>query len=230
MISRKHSTLFVHIPKVAGQSIETIFLKDLGLDWHSRGELLLRKKKKEEPGPERLAHLKAREYLKYNYIDRASFDSYFKFAFVRNPYSRMLSVYNYLGYGKIISFNAFIEKVVKQQLQKNNFFYCSQYDYLYDEKGELMVDYVGKLESLAEDMKLVLQKTGLEGHEIPHVNKSEKGRKRGLAALLKNPGLWPHFNPGLLFSSEKKKSLNEAEKQAVYQLFDKDFEHFGYER
>ncbi len=230
MISRKHKTLFVHIPKVAGQSIETIFLKDLGLDWHSRGELLLRKKKKEEPGPERLAHLKAKEYLEFNYIDKPTFDSYFKFGFVRNPYSRMLSVYNYLGYGKIISFNAFMEKVVKQQLAQDNFFYSAQYDYLYDEKGELMVDYVGKLESLAEDMKLVLQKTGLEGHEIPHVNKSEKGRKRGLAALIKNPRLWPCFKPGLLFSSEKKKSLNEAEKQKVYQLFAKDFEHFGYER
>lgn len=230
MISRKHKTLFVHIPKVAGQSIETIFLKDLGLSWENRGELLLRKKEANEQGPERLAHLTAREYLEYDYIDRQTFDAYFKFSFVRDPYARMISVYNYLGYGKIISFSSFMDKVVKKELEKKNFFYGPQYDYLYDETGNLMVDYVGKLESLVEDMQLVLQKAGLEGHEIPHVNKSEKGRKRGLSALFKNPGLWLVFKPGLFFSSNRKKALSETEKERVYQLYNKDFEHFGYER
>jgi hypothetical protein len=228
MISPKHKTLFVHIPKVAGQSIETIFLQDLGLSWDSRQDLLLRKKKANEEGPGRLAHLKAREYLDFNYIDQETFNSYFKFSFVRNPYSRMLSVYNYLGYSRIITFSAFINKVVKKAVERDDFFYSSQYEYLYDE-GQLMVDYVGKLENLKEDMEFVLKQTGLEGNEIPHINKSEKGLKRGLAALIKTPRLWSSFKFGRLFSSGKVKKLNEAEKALVNELYKKDFEYFQYE-
>jgi hypothetical protein len=122
-----------------------------------------------------------------------------------------------------------MNKVVKRRLEEVDFFYASQYDYLYD--GErLLVDYVGKLENLAEDMKFVLSKTGLEGHEIPHVNKSEKGLKRGLSALLKSPKLWLSFSPARLFSGKKKKSLTQAEKELVHSLYPKDFETFGYER
>ncbi|MCW5519953.1 sulfotransferase family 2 domain-containing protein [Aureitalea sp. L0-47] len=229
MISPKHHTIFVHIPKVAGQSIETIFLKDLGLNWKSREELLLRKKRTGEKGPHRLAHLKAKEYVSFGYTDQETYDAYFTFSFVRNPYNRLLSVYNYLGYFKIISFSAFMNKVVKSRLEESDFFYATQYDYLFD--GEkLLVDYVGKLENLAEDMKFVLSKTGLESHEIPHVNKSEKGLKRGMAALLKSTKLWSSFSLTRLFSGKKKKSLTEAEKELVYSFYPKDFEKFGYER
>ena len=229
MISSKHHTIFVHIPKVAGQSIESIFLKDLGLSWNTRKELLLRTKKNGEKGPERLAHLKAREYVSLGYTDQSTFQSYFTFSFVRNPYNRLLSVYNYLGYCRIISFTAFVNKVVMNRLSNSDFFYASQYDYLYE--GEtLLVDYVGKLENLQDDMQYVLLKTGLEGHEIPHVNKSEKGLKRGLAALVKSPKLWSSFSPARLFSAKKKKTLTEDEKELVYSLYKNDFEKFGYER
>jgi hypothetical protein len=79
-------------------------------------------------------------------------------------------------------------------------------------------------------MQYVLKQAGLEGNEIPHVNKSEKGLKRGLAALVKNLALWPHFKIKLLFGSEKKKELNENERELVYSLYAKDFELFNYER
>jgi len=44
MISHKHKTVFVHIPKVAGQSVEQMYLADLGLNWSERAVLLLRPK------------------------------------------------------------------------------------------------------------------------------------------------------------------------------------------
>ena len=42
MISHNHEYVFVHIPKCGGQSIEHVFLNDLGLEWHNRSPLLLR--------------------------------------------------------------------------------------------------------------------------------------------------------------------------------------------
>ena len=72
MISIKHKIIFIHIPKCAGISIENIFLRDLGLSWKERHPLLLRPRKVNEKGPERLAHLYAEEYFKFGYIDKVS--------------------------------------------------------------------------------------------------------------------------------------------------------------
>jgi hypothetical protein len=230
MISTQHKTIFVHIPKVAGQSIETLFLDDLGLDWEHRHELLMRIKKPNEKGPHRLAHLRAKDYVSLGYVDAPIFEAFFKFSFVRNPYARVLSLYHYLGYSRIISAEKFIEKVLAKKVKEDHFFYQSQYDYLYDDQGKRLVDYVGKLENISEDIEHVLAKTGLQGKKLPHVNKSEKGLKRGLAALITNPPLWTHLKLKKVFSKTKVKELTQSEKEAIYQLYSKDFEHFAYEK
>ena len=54
VISHEHRCVFVHIPKCAGQSIETVFLEDLGLDWSNRSILLLRPNECPDIGPPRL--------------------------------------------------------------------------------------------------------------------------------------------------------------------------------
>ena len=230
MISNQHKTIFVHIPKVAGQSIETIFLDDLGLKWNERDALLMRIKKPEELGPHRLAHLRAKDYVSLGYIDAASFDAFFKFSFVRDPYARVLSLYHYLGYSRIISMEKYVEKVLAKKVSENHFFYQSQYEYLFSDSGQLLVDFVGKLEQISADIKVVLNKTGLAGKQLPHVNKSEKGLKRGLTSLLTNPSLLVHFRFGKLLSKKKVKTLSEREKEMIYQLYAKDFEHFDYEK
>ena len=43
MISHKHKTIFVHIPKTGGQSVESVFIEDEGLTWDTRAPLLLRR-------------------------------------------------------------------------------------------------------------------------------------------------------------------------------------------
>ena len=58
MISHPHRTVFVHIPKCGGQSIETAFLADLGLGWKSRAPLLMGANDRPELGPPRLSHLR----------------------------------------------------------------------------------------------------------------------------------------------------------------------------
>ena len=95
MISIKHKIIFIHIPKCAGQSIENIFLLDLGLNWQQRHPLLLRPRKVKEKGPERLAHLYAEEYFKFGYIPKEKYDKFFKFSIIRNPVDRILSEINY---------------------------------------------------------------------------------------------------------------------------------------
>jgi hypothetical protein len=49
----------------------------------------------------------------------------------------------------------------------------NQLDYITDENGEIIVDFVGKYENLSHDISTVLKALRLENRPLPHVNKSE---------------------------------------------------------
>ena len=229
MISHKHSTIFVHIPKVAGQSIETMFLNDLGLDWNTRQELLLRKRKPTEKGPFRLAHLKAREYVKLGYLGPQEFDDYFKFSFVRNPYSRAYSYYKYLGYANIISFKDFLKLVLTKKVDSGHFFFIPQTDYLYSEDDELLVDFVGKFERINEDIQHVIQKSNLSQKTLPHVNKSKNELNRGISKIIRNPLLLTRLKTKNKIYRDYREAYDEECKNLVQDLYSSDLNNFQYE-
>lgn len=108
MISERFRCVFVHIPKTAGQSVEHFFLKLHGLSWEERAALLLRYNRDPKLGPERLAHLKAGEYVECGHISSGDFLRYFKFSFVRNPWERLVSEYLYRGYCMEHTFREFV--------------------------------------------------------------------------------------------------------------------------
>ena len=73
MISHHHKCIFIHIPKTGGTSIENVLRQD-----------------KSKGSDHRLLH----EYSHYSV-----FNSYFKFAIVRNTYDRIWSLYSYYSSG-----------------------------------------------------------------------------------------------------------------------------------
>jgi hypothetical protein len=190
MICHHYKCIYVHIPKTAGQSIEHVFLNLLGLSWDTRSPLLLRPNKNKKLGPPRLAHLKANEYLKYKYISKDLFDAYFKFAFVRNPWSRVVSFYNYRKYYRFFSFNRFVTQHIKKIKDKDSWFFGPQYEYIQDKNGQQLVDFIGKFENLQNDFDLICERLNLGTIVLPHINKpknmynifrlfpNDNGRKR----------------------------------------------------
>lgn len=175
MISHKYKCIFVHIPKVAGQSIEHVFLDLHGLTWETRKPLLMYENPDPTKGPPRLAHLKAKEYVEYGYLTQNKFDSYYKFAFVRNPWARLISIYRYLGYSDRRSFKDFLmNEFVENEWKKNNWFVGQQIDYINDDEGRRIVDFVGRLEDLQTGFNTVCEHINLPHIELPHANRSDR--------------------------------------------------------
>jgi hypothetical protein len=115
---------------------------------------------------------------------------FFKFAFVRNPWDRLLSCYFnkfarpnapglkapanmdvelYAG----MPFAEFVEAISVIPDRKANLHFRSQHAALCDPEGRVMADFVGRFENLEVDFRAVTAKLGLsERVELPHLLRS----------------------------------------------------------
>jgi len=170
MISHKHKFIFVHIPKNAGESMEICLggYEDKKKLWGEENGVVLQ-------------HLKACE-LQEKLGDQV-FNDYFKFSFVRNPFSKCLSEYfwekTYLN--ESLNFNDWVklklgdfinhsENNTKIMRQKHN---LEQYKFIYDALDNCLVDFVGRFENLQQDLNTICDKIGIPKQQLPHKNKSK---------------------------------------------------------
>jgi hypothetical protein len=228
MICHPYKCIFIHVPKAAGQSVENYFLKKLGLDWHSRSPLLLRNNTEPKVGPPKLAHLKAVEYVKYFYLSQEIFDAYFKFGFVRNPWSRTVSIYKYMGYSSVIDFETFVNYQLPQLMKTANWFVCPQYEFFYD-KDKLLLDFVGKFETIEKDFKTICEKLGFADTTLPHVNKSEKEKFKSIKMIAKDPSLLSKISLKKPFLNNYKEYYTETSKNNIHKMYEKDVDIFEYD-
>ncbi len=174
MISHKHKCIFVHIPKCGGSSIEDILWPGERSEKELFGGFVSRYRNRYQTGG--LQHLYARYIL--DSVGQGVFNHYFKFAFVRNPWSRCVSQYCYMkqrkdlrlyiGMGITASFREYLDCIVtKEHVQ-----WAPQYKFITDENGGIMVDFIGRLEQLKKDLCVVANKTGIDLGKIPHKKKT----------------------------------------------------------
>jgi hypothetical protein len=230
MICHQYRCVFVHIPKTAGMSIEQVFVDLMGLTWKTRAPLLLGRNEDPRRGPPKLEHLRAREYLACGHLTAAQLESYFKFSFVRNPWDRIVSEYKYRGYPVKVDFKTYLFKHLPPPGWSDAYSHVMpQYDFLHDEAGKLLVDFVGKYETLQAGFDTVCARLGIPPTRLPWVNRSlEKGRLTTLRALRKQlrRALW---------SWERKHTFghyteyyDDESRDLVACLYHKDIEAFGY--
>ena len=199
MISHKQKFVFVHIPKTAGQSL----YENLG-GWsrvYPRGfKKSLRKYKQ---------HFTMSEYLEHGYLKIEKLGLYFKFSIVRNPYERILSEFKYAQqiYTKFnnSSFNRFVKRdwgnsrrhsTIKQHIRP-------QYEFLYNDNGKCLVDFIGRFENLQQDFNIICDNIGIPHQLLPHQNKSKH----------------KHYT----------EYYDDETRQIVAEKYAKDIEYFGYE-
>ncbi len=170
MISLQKHFLFVHIPKTAGNSIQTA-LRD-----YSEDQLVALRK--EQDGIERFGlrnpnykikkHSTLGEYR--DALGNEQFRSLYKFSCVRNPWDRMVSYY----FTPTQSPETWDRKKFRKMISK----IVSVADYLRLDQDEedpfTNVDYIMRFENLAEDFRTVCGKVGISAATLPRYNRSNR--------------------------------------------------------
>lgn len=192
--TKKYKCIFIHIPKNAGTSVLTSLMGDNIKREHTN-------------------------YFDYQRADILKFESYFKFCFVRNPYDRMVSIYEYLKKGgnkkgdlflsnllndKYKSFDDFVLKFLDKDIINEHVLFKPQYLFIYDYKYELQVDFVGRFENINADFNFVSEQLGVS-FDLPIKNKSVR---------------LPY----------EKYYCNSDVSNKIFYLYNKDFLFFGYKK
>lgn len=173
LISHSHEFIFIHNYKVAGTSIRSALSKYT--PWYKKNRysntiynLLCKVTSSYVPH-----HATAFEIK--NNVPPEIWDNYFKFAFVRNPWDWQVSLYFFMLKNKshhqhelIRSMNSF-EEYIEWRVNED----CHlQKEFLVDDVGNLIVDYIGKYENLQDDFDEICRQIGINA-SLTHKNKSK---------------------------------------------------------
>jgi hypothetical protein len=216
MLIHPKKFIFVHVPRTGGETIENYFLAEMGLDQRMRPALLVREKLEDEQGPPRLSHLTASQYTEYAYLSKSEFKQYYKFSVVRNPWSRVVSFYHYLGYATKMSFDTFVLEQLDElfSTSKLDWFVAPSSDFIYSSNDELLVDFVARFESYQHDFGLLTSRLKTTRVSLPIINSSSSTQS----------SLSPSYQPKPSYQSYY--SVECRDKVAL--LYKRDVEIFGY--
>lgn len=209
MILPKEKIIFIHIPKTGGSAIEYALL--------ASQRILLDEKEVRQSVFANLSEAQLKEYLIDNLTDKAQhmtaswykqrvpdYDSYYKFAVVRNPYDRFVSEYYWqksLDGGAKLKHHKLTVDMLRN---RNKIHYKKQIDFITDEDGNIIVDDVFRFENFQSIVASLQERLG---KQLPWL-------------ILKASVDRPPFN---LFMNENSKA-----EHFVKYYYKKDFERLEY--
>ena len=200
--------IFIHICKCGGTSINTALGKNklkryvpedkmwVGAEWEKKYRALIHTK----------GHFTALA-AKRDLGDQV-FQEKFKFTFVRNPWDRLVSAFVY-GI-RNLSFKGWLIKGIddlhydgRYKSKLHNIHRLNCLDWITDEKGEIIVDFIGSFENFREDFGIICDNLGIPRQRLPRMNSSRHA----------------HYS----------KYYDDETRQIVAEKYAKDIEYFGYE-
>ena len=242
-INHDLKAIFFHIPKTAGSYIANVldnkygfnnYMSMLRPDFHKFNEFNKEQYEEEKdiykvfPYKNRLFGINnyysdSPELLEMMCLDEGKWEECFKFTFVRDPYSRFISGWNFIlgnpHMSKNIHDNEEYHRCEDLQYCINhidefsdiayNHIFLPQWDHVINKDGINDINFIGKQETIEADLAIVLNKLGIT--EITH-NKEKKVNKNKVDYV-------PYKN---YYTQE---ILDFVNKQ-----FDKDFVEFGYKK
>jgi hypothetical protein len=202
LISHRHGFAFIHVPKTGGTSVARALWRHadhtegywanrclalVGIHVNHYAPVTMRKFRPHTPADELRRNLPA-----------GTFERLFTFAFVRNPWDLLVSYYHFLrdaeGHGDHVSHRRRrtarlpdFEAYVRYEIGRGK---ISQTRMVADRHGRVLVDFLGRYESLATDFAHACRRIGLEA-TLGHANTSARTDYRDyytprLAALVRD--------------------------------------------
>jgi hypothetical protein len=185
LISYSHRFLFIHVGKTGGMSMREV-LKQYSQEPEKFRIRRPARMNGERPNPlytvweTLLLHAKARDVQQE--IPPEIYNDFFKFAFVRNPWDLMVSMYHFIlrdpavpRHGQVKaagSFDGFVDWVGATSDPFPKGITRLQSEMLTDGQGNLLVDFIGHYEQLDEDFAHVATRVGI-ADRLPHLNRSQ---------------------------------------------------------
>lgn len=170
LISHIHKIVFIAVPKTASvairDSLEEYIETPASMDYNSPFYL----------------HNTAKSLKQYFIKNKWNWDEYFKFAFVRNPWDRVVSAYNYrMQYLKkdgdynrkfkdhcvYINKLGNFDKIVESHL---DLIIEPQLNWILDDNKQNLLNYIGRYENLQQDFDIICEKVHIPKRTLRHMN------------------------------------------------------------
>ena len=200
MISPNLKFIFTHISRTGGASIELVF-NTIGIKKPHLNPLYSEQSKKIKF--EASQHWKSTE--ERIVIGDELWKKYFKFTIVRNPWDRMVSQY----FGHVIKDvpglsieDYFLKLFVKEEYIDFKRITQPCMEWITDDEGNMLVDYIGRFEKLQKDFNTICDKIGVNPIVLPQSGKSTRSHYRNY--------------------------YNDYTAELVYNAFKSDIEEFNY--
>lgn len=158
----QHKCIFIHIPKAAGTSVARTLFGESSRHLH---------------------------YSDYEQANPRKFADYFKFSFVRNPWSRLFSAYTFLKKGgvnemdlkwaeanlsRFPDFDSFVKGWVNSENVRSWVHFYPQHYFICDDQLNLKIDFVGRFETIDLDFAHLQKQLGLLSGPLPRINSSAR--------------------------------------------------------
>lgn len=199
-LSFTYKTIFVHIPKTAGNSIYSVL--DIRDEYNPRALISMNRI---TPTHQHLTPIQIQKM-----IAPEVWDTFYKFTIVRNPYDRIVSDYKYLyprigNFYDLTTFDAFItlvNRVVTTNAYLENIYFDHFRPQSHYMKG-IKYNYIGRFENLNQNIQNICQAIGSK-NTLPWVNKSRP------------------------VDDDYRSYFNENTKAIIDRIYASDLEMFGY--
>jgi hypothetical protein len=204
IVSTAHKFIFAAIPKTGTHSIRRALRDHMSPeDWEQVGLFVQRA----FPIPElaRIGHGHITLAQLKPHMSPEDFASFFKFAFVRNPFDRFVSYASFIT-REVGHFDRDPQKVMRYFLANppwNHILFRPQHEFVTDGKGELLTDFIGRVETMQQSYDEIAARIGIPTATLDVVNSSRR--------------------------SDYRQYYDQALIDGVAKLYARDLELFGYE-